>query len=133
MRYSKLSTVGVTVILVGSLVWGILAFSLYLNNVNNTSDDVVMSGLLVLLIVCIYWIIGGVLSRQSYLRYTGWRKGFWLAVTSFLVLAALFIGRDTAPGGSHTQALLELGFRLMLSGLFICNVLLLQYVKEHIK
>lgn len=98
----------------------VLAFVFYLDKAK--SQDAVFQGLIVLLAICAYWIVGALVMWRSHRSgHLSVSKGF-LAATS-LIMIALVIGRVSAPN-SQIQELFQLGFALSLSGMILVTRLL---------
>ena len=110
---------------------GFLALGLLFMEDAKGNSDVILLGLVIVLITTGYWIMGGLLSRQSYLQDSRWQKGKILAFVSFFIMGLLFIGRESAVKESPQALLFDLGFRIMLVGLFLTNQLLLIYARYH--
>jgi hypothetical protein len=124
-RAKPLTTQEFALVLLGAIV-AILALAFYLGKAGNAGEALIR-GALPLVAVCSYWIIGGTLSKQSYLKHSGWRKAWQLGVTSVLIIAVLFVGREMTGEYPRTQALFELGLYWMLSGAMITTEQLMYY------
>jgi hypothetical protein len=103
---------------------------LFVNDAHGDSG-VLFVGLILILSVTGYWIIGGILSRQSYMQNSRWQKGKTLALSSVFLTGGLFIGRESAIRNSSSALIFDLGFRMMLVGTFLTNQLLLIYARYH--
>ena len=110
---------------------GFLALGLLFVGDATGNWDAIFLGLVIVLVITGYWMIGGLLSRQSYLQDSRWQKGGTLALVSFIIMGLLFIGRESAAKASPQALLFDLGFRMMLVGLFLTNQLLLIYARYH--
>jgi hypothetical protein len=102
-------------VLSGGIALLLLSMSTYLKDPRNASE----AGLLVFLIVCVYWAVAVVLCVRSLIR-SNWKHRGRFEVVSVVVLFILLgvkigLTNSTAP----ITSLVELMFYLMLYGSFI--------------
>lgn len=129
MKRSEFSSTRFIAVTIGSVVGMLFYFSVYLETTQSEyHSGAAIQGLLVLLVVTIYWAAGGIVIGKKHAHLAGRKWQYVFATLFVLGLLVLALVRGWIANQQQLRPLINLGFWMFLGETLICAELLRLYL-----